>query len=200
MEDNPYRATQPRDGMRFEGDPLTFREPAQARNAGPEGLGGWLVLPAIGLGVTILRLAIEVARTGYFVIGSDEWGALTTPGSELYHPLFKTLGMLELVGNSLFAIFAAVLLVLYFMRSFWFPRLFIAFVIANLAFLVLDTVLAAQIPLLAGEGMTTMITEIVRTLVGAAIWVPYMLLSTRVANTFARRRTRTPSVTVPAAG
>ena len=151
---------------------------------GPRGIGGWLILPMIGLFVFPVRVAISLVTDYAPLFQGGIWGNLTTPGSEVYHPLWAPVIIGEIFCNVGFLLFAAALLYLLFARSHRFPRAFIAFALANLAFIVGDAVIAWQIPAVAARGLEGVGAETARAAVVAAIWVPYMLVSKRVRNTF----------------
>jgi hypothetical protein len=155
-----------------------------AKADGPQGIGGWLILPVIGLFVFPVRAAMSFV-TDYWPIFQDGiWGNLTTPGSEVYNPLWAPLIVGEIFCNVAFLLFDLALLYLLFARSHRFPKAFIVFALANLAFVAGDAAIAWQIPAVAARGLEGVGAEIARTLVVAAVWVPYMLVSRRVRNTF----------------
>jgi len=112
------------------------------------------------------------------------WAALTTPGSRLYHALWAPLIIFELAGNLGFVIVQLWLLVLFFRRSKIFPKLYVWMALVNLPFVVVDAWLLSII--LPEEPMFDSATaiEFARSIVTAAIWAPYMLVSRRVKNTF----------------
>lgn len=157
-----------------------------AGTAGPSGLGGWLILPAIGLFLTPVRILTYLGRDLLPLFQDGSWEMLTTPGSEFYHHLWAPLIVFEIVGNLSFAIFAVVLIFLFFGKSHRFPALMIAFLLANLAFILSDLLLVGFIPGLGEAVDAEIYGEIARGVVGAAIWVPYFLVSKRVKNTFVK--------------
>lgn len=147
---------------------------------GPVGLGGWLILPIIGLVVTPLRAVFHLA--GY--------GELLASMQHLTGGLSAFL-VLEFVGNIIvLLVLPIILLVLLFRRSASFQRLFVIWAAGGLAFIVLDLIatqvffgdvlVATNQPLL--DAQTT--TELLRSVVFSVIWIPYIRLSRRVANTF----------------
>jgi len=151
---------------------------------GPEGLGGWLILIGIGLVVSIVQLVNALATTYFPIFTQGQWQALTTPGSPNYHPLWAPALLLEVLGNLLFFAMATTLLVMYFCKSRWFPRIFIAYILSNFVFVTLDHFLSQAIPAVAAQGSSDTAVQIFRSFLSAAIWAPYMLVSTRVKNTF----------------
>lgn len=151
---------------------------------GPRGIGGWLILPTIGLFVFPLRAAVVLAADYWPLFERGVWASLTSPGGALYHPLWAPVLLYEVCCNVVFIAFAVTLLLLLFRRSRRFPAAFIAFALLNLCFVVSDAALGWQIPAVAARGPEGFAIEIGRSLAVAAIWVPYMLISKRVRNTF----------------
>lgn len=151
---------------------------------GPRGIGGWLILPVIGLLVFPVRVLISLATDYWPIFQGGIWGNLTTPGTEVYHPLWAPVIVGEIFFNVAFFAFDLVLLYLLFTKSHRFPKAFVAFALSNLLFIVCDAALAWQIPAVAARGVAGLAGEIARSLAVVAIWVPYMLVSKRVRNTF----------------
>jgi hypothetical protein len=171
---NPYAPPQ---------SPVADAPPAVA---GPKGIGGWLLLPVIGLFVFPVRILISLATEYLPIFEKGLWAALTTPGSKAYHPLWGPLLAYEIFFNLAFLVFDLVLLYLLFTKSYRFPKMFIGFAVLNLLFVVSDAVLGYQIPAVVEQGTEQMMKEIGRSFGLVAIWVPYFLVSKRVKNTFVR--------------
>jgi hypothetical protein len=156
----------------------------QTASDGPRGVGGWLILPLLGLFVFPLRVAVSLATDYWPIFRGGIWENLTTPGSAVYHPLWAPVIVGEITCNVGFLLFDLALLYLLFTKSRRFPKAFIVFTLANLLFIVSDAAIAWQIPAVAARGLEGVAGEIARSLVVAAVWVPYMLVSKRVRNTF----------------
>jgi len=80
----------------------------------------------------------------------------------------------------------AVMIVLFFQKRKIFPKLAIFYLLANLVFVVGDTLVAGLIPFVAQQDNSSSMKEIFRSVVGAGVWVPYFLTSKRVKGTFVR--------------
>jgi len=89
--------------------------------------------------------------------------------------------------NCLFIIAAIVLLVLYFRKSWRFPRLCIGYLVANLAFIVGDAFATSFVMPGGAIFDPATLQQLGTALVGALIWIPYLLVSKRVKSTFVRR-------------
>jgi len=151
-----------------------------------EGIRGWLILPLIGLFFAAVRISMVVFKDLVPIFTKGYWNLLTTPGSDVYHPLWAPLILFEFVGNIVFIIFAIVLLVLFFGKSRLLPRVMLSYLILNLLFVVSDFFLADLIPAVAERGNFQDLKELARAVIGAVIWVPYFLVSKRVKQTFVR--------------
>jgi len=151
-----------------------------------KGIGGWLILPLIGLFVALIRLPLLILKDLVPIFTEGHWNALTTPGSHVYHPLWASLIIFESVGNIVFLIFAIILLVLFFRKSRLLPKLMISYLILNLMFVVGDFFFADLIPAVAEHSNSQSAKELGRSIIGAVIWVPYFLVSKRVKQTFDR--------------
>jgi len=116
-------------------------------------IGGWLILPAIGLILAPFRFAYGLYELSP-VFKYDFWDAVTSPGSEIYHPLWVPVILLEAIGSSVFLIFSIVLIVLFFKRKVILPKLIIVYLITNLAYILTDAYLGSQLPIEGGLDLT----------------------------------------------
>jgi hypothetical protein len=150
----------------------------------PSGIGGWLILPCIGLVVGVFRILSGLVQLGA-CFDATVWRALTTLGAPDYHALWRPALLLELLGNSfLFALLtlSGILLV---RRRASFPRFMIALYVAQLVVIVADAALCRQIPaLIAQSPQDDAAKGVTQAIIAACIWIPYFLNSRRVRNTF----------------
>lgn len=151
---------------------------------GPVGLRGWLIL--VGFQVVFAPFSVLfvliMAYLPLFIDGT--WESLTTPGTEQFHPFWGPLLVFEIVGNLAFFVASIVLAVLFFRKSRWFPKVYIALMLLNIANTLVDVWLASFVlpnePMFDPDTMKTL----TRSIFGLAIWGSYMLHSKRVKNTF----------------
>jgi hypothetical protein len=151
---------------------------------GPRGIGGWLVLPLLGLIVTPIRIAIQTVRDLAPAFSPATWEALTTPGGPAYDPMWAPVIVFEAVASFTLVAFTLILLWLFFRKSRRVPLLMILWLLTTIGLQVADLALAAQIPVIASQPDPQSLGELARSAVGALIWIPYFLVSKRVKNTF----------------
>ena len=159
--------------------PLPKSAPLPAA-AEPNGIRGWLVLPAIGLFGSVGMGLVNLANSGelFRMLGGLNGGQEAVIVTEI---------LLRLVLGVLVPIY---LLVLMFNKRRAFPRHYIAWIVATAIFLVADllaTYAAFSAVFDSGnaqlfDGNTAQ--AFVSAAIGLCIWVPYMLSSKRVQNTF----------------
>ncbi len=155
--------------------------PAQpAPSDGPTGIGGWLILPILGIVGTPLYWLVQMSQ----YTGLAESFPFLTSGQKAFLSL-------EIAGGALISIiFPVVLLVLLSQKKRTFPRWYVIWAVLNMIYLVGDLagakilfgdILAASSePLIDDETLKALI----RAVLLMVIWVPYMLTSRRVRNTF----------------
>jgi len=157
--------------------------PTNQDQSAPSGIGGWLILIAIGLCLTPIRIGAEIVQ-GVRSLQPLAWRAVTTPGSPAYHPLFGPLIIGEMVANAALLGWALVLLYLFFTKRRAFPRAMIAFLIVRVAIQMADIFVASSIPVAAGSIGPRVYGSLAGNLLVVLVWVPYFLKSRRVAATF----------------
>ena len=161
--------------------PTVATGPVAPADAGPRGIGGWLILPILGFIGTILLTGWSLAQSGQayaglfaiFVGATDQLAQLRVPTAA------------SLIGGILVVASAAGCLYLIFARK----RAIIRFATAH--YLILAV--AGLVDLWAGFVMERVlaepndpsaIKEAIRGVVAAIIWIPYFHASRRVRNTF----------------
>lgn len=149
-----------------------------------EGIGGWLILVVLGLIINPIRVAYFLFSTQAPIFSDGVWDALTTPGSEVYHALWAPLLVFEIIGN-IGTIALAVLTLWHLLKkSRRTPFLAISWLSWMVTFVVIDFFAGDLIPAVAAQNDPESKKELFRGILGAAIWIPYFLVSKRVKATF----------------
>lgn len=159
-------------------------DPAPETDAHLRGIGGWLVLVAIGL---VVRPVILVAHltTGYTaVFQADTWASLTSPGGASYHPIWSVVLLGEVLTNIGLLVFSILLLVLFFRMNRIFPKLAMAYFAIAVLTAGADAAVVPMLPTVTDEIVQDGSQELFRATIQALIWIPYLALSRRVHATF----------------
>jgi hypothetical protein len=147
------------------------------------GIGGWLILLAIGHVLAPFRFL----KTGFDVVSTTmntiSWRALTDPMEPTYNTCWAPTLLFELFFNIGALFFAVLLVALFFWKRAAWPRAFALFLVVNLVGAVIDIILVNRIPA-ARESLVTSIRDIAPIVLTGAIWIPYVFLSKRVKATF----------------
>jgi hypothetical protein len=156
---------------------------AHFKNVKPEltGIGGWLGLLAFGQMMGILRLLVSLGQ--YYTTLDPQVTAK-----------FPTAVWGEAAMNAVVIWLCVYTAVLFFRHSRNFPRFFIWQMIAVICMPIVDLLwVAFMISLASGRPFTEFLTleakegaQIIAAVIGALIWIPYILRSRRVANTFTK--------------
>jgi len=137
-----------------------------------EGIGGWLILVAVGLGIGPLVSLSGVIRDLLMLYGEKYQNVLAA------RPGLAGLILYEAATNSIFLVALATLNYLFYQKKKSFPALMITFLASQLAFVLIDHLAARALQ------PSTSLAGVLRSLVGAVIWIPYYLRSERVKATF----------------
>ncbi|MCC9165350.1 DUF3857 domain-containing protein [Pontibacter harenae] len=163
---------------------LYYYDPAPAPSyslADGEPIGGWLILVAIGLFLTPLRMLFVIFDEVYFqqTVWDGFWGNSAAVSGALAGVVVA-----ELAFNIAFFVYSCILVYLFYRRRTSVPRLMVIFYASNFVFIVAEYPLMylLDLPLDGGGDDTT--TETFRAFIAAAVWIPYFYLSHRVKGTF----------------
>lgn len=157
-------------------------QPQVVAAATRSGIGGWLILPMLGMFATVGVQLVGLTNTG------DTFGNLSAlSGAQ------SLMVVLEFWLNLVIFLGAPIaLLVLFFNKSRRFPRYYISWQIVSATFVVLDLFAGYALFAQAFEASetpffdNTTMRSLLGSAVGVGIWVPYMMNSVRVKNTFVK--------------
>ena len=150
------------------------------------GLGGWLILVGIGVVLIPLRLLITVLPPFISLFSDGTWEAVTTEGSTYYHSFWAPLLITEMIVNIGLFIVSLYLVFLFFSKHRLFPITYVLIAVVTLIFIPLDAWLTTYV--LPDEPIfdPDTIRNLTQAFVSSIIWIPYMMTSKRVKNTFGK--------------
>ena len=147
------------------------------------GIGGWLILLAIGQVLLPLRFAKPIWDVVSATMNTSSWRSLTDPIESSYNAWWAPTLLFELFFNVGAFLFAVLLVALFFTKKAAWRRAFALFSIFFLLGAVLETVFVDRIPS-AAEPILTSVADLAPIVMAAAIWIPYVSFSKRVKATF----------------
>ncbi len=158
---------------------------------GPSGLGGWLILPFLGLVLSAVVTGIALNNDVVPAFGADIWPALTTPESPVYHPSWAPYLVAAAALNSLIILSCVLLFVLGIAKRKVFPPAMVTFyvlvlVASSLDIWAVEGFLAEVMPDEAASMKPETYRDFFRMVVTNIIWSSYFLVSKRVKNTFVK--------------
>ena len=146
-------------------------------------IGGWLVLPAIGLTLSPIVLLFQIIGLDFF--SGNTWEGLLSYEYPTSFYLVIIYG-LEIIINMAYLVFVVVVLILFYQKRSNVPILIsIVYILAFLVPLIDTLSIDLLIPdLYSSEENNSTYTTILRSFISACIWIPYFNISDRVKNTF----------------
>ncbi len=133
----------------------------------PTGFGGWLILPVLGTFIAPVLFIFGILKD-----------------ASIYGQLNAHFRMIANVEMTIFAVLAAVACcAIYFMlkKSAVYPKIYIGIMVANVAS---SLTVIALMGGFGAMGIQPFVSDLTRSVMAAVIWIPYMLVSKRVQNTF----------------
>ncbi|MGZ3930496.1 MAG: DUF3857 domain-containing protein [Bacteroidia bacterium] len=148
----------------------------------PMRLGGWLLLPFIGVFLNILIIFFGFFTRNFF--NKTMWLLRTDESSSDYISGFSALIIFELCVNLFFLFYSLFLVTLIVRYHRKVPKLMIGYYVIYLIFVFADHAAATYI--FGGDDYLGLSAEIISRIIVSAIWIPYFLYSERVKETFVR--------------
>ena len=144
-------------------------------NHEPMELGGWLILPILGLLYTVGAVSYMLLTNGY--LSSASWHAYDGRSNSLG---FELILAMELIVNVVLLCFSAFCLVLIYYKRDILPKYIKILYISWLVFGIIDNVAAHAL----SSAYDIDYKDIFRRIYPVIIWVPYFSIAQRVKNTF----------------
>ncbi len=168
---------------------------AAKRKSGPYGVGGFLLLPMLGLILIMCWSAWTVYDQFMPFRQSDAYAALTTPGSPIYHWLWQPFTLFQVFAAAVMFLAPIALLSMisgkrtgargYTVAFYVFCCLAAGVSSGASILLMVDALRSSGLTDAAADVTTYAMRNLYQTGALALIWIPYMLGSRRVRNTFA---------------
>lgn len=151
-------------------------------------IGGWLILPLIGLTLGPFTLLFSIVNAGFFSV--ETWSSLNAyEGFDSFK--VGLMYVIELSLNLAMLSFAVLLAALFYTKRTSLPKLIVVYYLGHISIVLIDTFLIFS--MLDGIDLGVPQSELVdyksifRSIISAAIWIPYFANSIRVKETFTRR-------------
>jgi hypothetical protein len=153
-------------------------------NSSPPNISGWLILLAIG--VFYMPLSIFSSLIKMDIFSNNVWLQLDKATNATHNTsLLQLMLVIELAGMICSLIYSLLLVSLFLKKRDTFPVALIGFIIFNLVFTLAD-ILVFNYVYERKAWETASVEQMTRACIAAAIWVPYMLRSEQVRETFIR--------------
>jgi hypothetical protein len=156
-------------------EPATSSAPIFSIHDDLPGIGGWLILSAIGLAISPI-LSLHGVFRDFGIIFGDSYELILAS-----RPGLGRVIVYEAVTNTFFLTFGLLLNTLFYMKKKAFPGLMIAYLAVGFVLMLADQLMAMQF----SNSNATWI-NVIRQFITASIWIPYFLVSQRVKATFVR--------------
>ncbi len=149
-------------------------------------IGSWLILPAIGLTLSPILLLREIINAQHF--NQHTWQNLFSSHGNQSVDVFFILSA-EIIYNFLLLAFTLLVILVFYQRRTSTPRLITIYYLISFLGPLLDILLIEEwLPgQLQDSDKNATYREVGRSLIAAAIWIPYFNISERAKSTFCKR-------------
>lgn len=150
----------------------------------PPQIGGWLIVIAVGLVISLIQNLNQLPQV-LGALGGTIWVRLTTPGSPVYHPYWKIAIIYGAITGCFYVVMNMVTLILFFGRRRLFPKFTIVLIPSIFILSLAGYYFVGLIPGVADRPAHTSNGHfLIIKFVALHIWIPYLLVSKRVKQTF----------------
>jgi len=148
----------------------------------PPQIGGWLVIMAIGVFISPLNIFNGLIKASIF--SNNMWLQLDKSTNATHNvSILQLLLVTELASEIGMLIFSLLLVSLFYKKRDTFPKAMIVFLAFNFTFNLIDN-LACNYIFEKKSWETDGVKQLVQSFIAAAIWIPYLIRSERVKETF----------------
>jgi pSer/pThr/pTyr-binding forkhead associated (FHA) protein len=148
------------------------------------GISGWLIIVAIGIILSPIYMFVGVFPLYTDLFNNGSWEIITTPGTTEYSPLWAPILISEIAVNIGLLLLWIYIAIIFFLKKSTFPKIYIGALLFSIAFIVIDAFAVKLVipnePVFDDDTTNALLNSII----SAAIWIPYILMSKRVKATF----------------
>jgi membrane protease YdiL (CAAX protease family)/DNA-directed RNA polymerase subunit RPC12/RpoP len=148
------------------------------------GIRDWLILVAIGLVISPFIYLYNLFTIYLPIFTNGTWELVTNPNSGYFVPGIGTGVTFEVIYHLVFLVASVYLLFLFFKKDKSFPKFYIVYLVSILICGIVDYAIVQSIPSLASQVSDN--SDLGKSVLAAAIWIPYMLKSKLVKATFVK--------------
>ncbi len=157
-------------------------------------IGGWMILPLIGLVISPFRLLYDMFSDGGWILEAPLYVPLDGVRNAFVFHLFNNFTIIQNIGMLCFVVVTAVL---FFQRRSNVPTLMKAMYLITFASLAIDMFMYDWLYINTVSGTEYNSSDVARAMFAAMVWVPFFHYSKRVHTTFVTRRRKDPMRIVP---
>jgi hypothetical protein len=181
MNPEPLNESTPKEKISLELPQEAWKEPKHPK------IRGALILVAIGLIFSLVSNLADFSGAIAPILGSPLWERYTNPESPEYHAQWKLVIIYDAIMATIILFWNIVMLAFFFRKKRVFPRLASASLPIIFLLIFASYYLGGLIPDVAGSAeYAKQGTALIVRFIGMHVWIPYFLLSKRVAKTFVR--------------
>ena len=157
-----------------------------------QGWGGLLVLIGIGVCLNPIRSFLQILEYYSSFFKNDMWQILTSYQGDFLVKGIEYLVIFEVIFQVLLFLVQVWMVYLFFSKNYLFPKVYIGMTVSVIVFGIGDLFITKSIfessDLWHDAYFTSFTSSIIFSIITACIWIPYMLLSVRVKQTFIKRK------------
>ena len=147
-------------------------------------MGGLLILIAIGVFYTPLKLAYHIIKEYPPIFTDGIWAAISSKESVDYSVIFQYLIIGEIIGNIIIIILSLYLIFLFVYKKSFFPIWYVAVALTSCLFVVLDSYVYSLAVPASSIFSYDIIRELGHSLIALLLFSPYLFISKRSRETF----------------
>ncbi len=157
---------------------LTPESILESQKTQADSIGGWLILPLIGLIIAPFIFTYNLFASNHF--SQSSWEAFSIPGFGVW----KFVIIFQITFITLFICGSIFLAVLFFIKDKRLPNYIIIYYGLTIVFNLCEVLFFLLLDASERDGIEDEINVFIRSIIGGAIWIPYFIKSERVKRTF----------------